>query len=148
MSTSALSLMETYVHKAKLAEQAERYDDMAEAMKKCVDHLYQAANPPAPMLNNEERNLFSVAYKNVVGARRSAWRVVSSIETKADSNEKRVEMAKRYRETIEEELKSICKDVLVSQSMISILFYQYIILSLCSVDDISDNRLDIDLDMI
>ncbi|CAO2602481.1 14-3-3 protein zeta/delta [Lemmus lemmus] len=33
-------------------------------------------------LSNEERNLLSVAYKNVVGARRSSWRVVSSIEQK------------------------------------------------------------------
>lgn len=111
MTTPSLTPKETFVHKAKLAEQAERYDDMADAMKKCVDHLYQESSTLQP-LNNEERNLFSVAYKNVVGARRSAWRVVSSIESKADSNEKRVEMAKRYRETIEEELKSICKDVL------------------------------------
>ena len=28
----------------------------------------------------QERNLLSVAYKNVVGARRSSWRVISSIE--------------------------------------------------------------------
>ncbi|CAL1275996.1 unnamed protein product [Larinioides sclopetarius] len=33
-------------------------------------------------LSNEERNLLSVAYKNVVGARRSSWRVISSIEQK------------------------------------------------------------------
>ncbi|CAO2592923.1 14-3-3 protein theta [Lemmus lemmus] len=29
-------------------------------------------------LSNEERNLLSVAYKNVVGGRRSAWRVISN----------------------------------------------------------------------
>lgn len=28
----------------------------------------------------EERNLFSVAYKNVVGSRRSAWRQLGAIE--------------------------------------------------------------------
>ena len=33
-------------------------------------------------LSQEERNLLSVAYKNVVGARRSSWRVLSSLETK------------------------------------------------------------------
>jgi len=33
-------------------------------------------------LNVEERNLLSVAYKNVVGARRASWRVLSSIESK------------------------------------------------------------------
>lgn len=34
-------------------------------------------------LTSEERNLLSVAYKNIVGAKRSSWRVISSIEQKA-----------------------------------------------------------------
>lgn len=46
------------VQKAKLAEQAERYDDMAAAMK--------AVTEQGQELSNEERNLLSVAYKNVV----------------------------------------------------------------------------------
>jgi len=109
-SQSPVTQKDQYVHKAKLAEQAERYDDMADAMKKCVNHVYaDAAGSP---LDNEERNLLSVAYKNVVGARRSAWRVISSIESKTDSSEKKLLMAKAYRETIEEELKTICNDVL------------------------------------
>ena len=49
------------VQKAKLAEQAERYDDMASSMK--------AVTETGIELSNEERNLLSVAYKNVVGAR-------------------------------------------------------------------------------
>jgi len=65
---------EQLVQKARLAEQAERYDDMAAAMKNVTE-----LNEP---LSNEERNLLSVAYKNVVGARRSSWRVISSIEQK------------------------------------------------------------------
>ncbi len=64
-------------------------------------------------LKNEERNLLSVAYKNVVGTRRSSWRVISSIEQKADSEDKKT-MAKEYREKIESELTDICKEVLVS----------------------------------
>ncbi|KAF7211090.1 14-3-3 protein beta/alpha-B-like [Nothobranchius furzeri] len=90
------------VQKAKLAEQAERYDDMAAAMK--------AVTEEGSELNNEERNLLSVAYKNVVGARRSSWRVVSSIEAKTDSS--KTPLTKEYREKIEAELNDICKEVL------------------------------------
>jgi len=93
------------VQQAKLAEQAERYDDMAQAMKK-VTQL-------GGDLSNEERNLLSVAYKNVVGARRSSWRVISSIEQKsAENSEKKQAMAKEYRHKVETELRDICKDVL------------------------------------
>ncbi|CAO2589400.1 14-3-3 protein sigma [Lemmus lemmus] len=35
-------------------------------------------------LSCEERNLLSVAYKNVVGGQRAAWRVLSSIEQKSN----------------------------------------------------------------
>lgn len=94
------------VQKAKLAEQAERYDDMAAAMK--------AVTEGGVELSNEERNLLSVAYKNVVGARRSSWRVTSSIEQKTESNEKKQQMAREYREKIESELQEICNDVLVT----------------------------------
>ncbi|KAG7470091.1 14-3-3 protein beta/alpha-A-like [Megalops cyprinoides] len=92
------------VQKAKLAEQAERYDDMAASMK--------AVTEDGAELSNEERNLLSVAYKNVVGARRSSWRVVSSIEQKTEGSDKKQQMAKEYREKIEKELKEICNDVL------------------------------------
>ncbi len=63
-------------------------------------------------LNNENRNLLSVAYKNVVGSRRSSWRVISSIEAKAEDEEKK-KMTKEYLEKIEEELKEICEEVIV-----------------------------------
>jgi len=92
------------VQKAKLAEQAERYDDMAAAMKSVTEQGGE--------LSNEERNLLSVAYKNVVGARRSSWRVISSIEQKTEGNEKKQQMAREYREKIETELEEICNDVL------------------------------------
>uniref|UniRef100_A0A7N6FER9 14-3-3 domain-containing protein n=1 Tax=Anabas testudineus TaxID=64144 RepID=A0A7N6FER9_ANATE len=92
------------VQKAKLSEQAERYDDMASAMKAVTEQGLE--------LSNEERNLLSVAYKNVVGARRSSWRVISSIEQKTEGNEKKQQMARDYRVKIESELQEICHDVL------------------------------------
>ena len=64
-------------------------------------------------LTNEERNLLSVAFKNVVGARRSSWRVISSILKKETSEEKQ-KIATVYRKTIEKELTDTCSRVLVS----------------------------------
>ncbi|KAM2412670.1 hypothetical protein COP2_031632 [Malus domestica] len=37
-------------------------------------------------LTVEERNLLSVGYKNVIGARRPSWRIMSSIQRKEESN--------------------------------------------------------------
>ena len=48
--------------------------------------------------------MLSVAYKNVVGARRSSWRVISSIEQKTEGSDRKQAMAKEYREKIEKEL--------------------------------------------
>jgi len=105
---------EELVQRAKLAEQAERYDDMASAMK--------AVTETGVELSNEERNLLSVAYKNVVGARRSSWRVISSIEQKTEGSERKQQMAKEYREKVEKELREICYDVLVSEHPWSLFF--------------------------
>jgi 14-3-3 protein beta/theta/zeta len=89
---------------------------MANAMKKVTESNSE--------LTNEERNLLSVAYKNVVGARRSSWRVISSIEQKTEGSERKQQMAKEYREKIEKELKDICQEVLVNinQNIVYVLF--------------------------
>ena len=65
-------------------------------------------------LTVEERNLLSVAYKNVIGARRASWRIVSSIEQKEESkgNEAQVTLINDYRQKIETELGKICEDIL------------------------------------
>ncbi|KAK8985277.1 hypothetical protein V6N11_068543 [Hibiscus sabdariffa] len=74
---AATSLREQNVNKAKLAEQAERNEDMVKFMEAVV---YTVAAPDE--LTVEERNLLSVAYKNVIGARRASWGIISSIEQK------------------------------------------------------------------
>jgi 14-3-3 protein epsilon len=75
------------------AEQAERYDEMVEEMKKVAQMAGSVE------LSIEERNLLSVAYKNVIGARRASWRIVSSIEQKEESkgNEDHVTSIRKYR---------------------------------------------------
>ncbi|KAK9368113.1 14-3-3 domain-containing protein [Lipomyces kononenkoae] len=97
---------EDSVYLAKLAEQAERYEEMVENMKNVASADEE--------LSVEERNLLSVAYKNVIGARRASWRIVSSIEQKEESkgNDFQVSLIKEYRQKIEEELAKICEDIL------------------------------------
>jgi len=97
---------EKAVYFAKLAEQAERYDEMADYMKevaKCSDDL-----------TVEERNLLSVAYKNAVGSRRAAWRIITSVENKEKSkgNEEQAKHAVEYCEKVEAELHNICQAIL------------------------------------
>jgi 14-3-3 protein epsilon len=78
------------------AEQAERYDEMVEEMKKVAKMVHDQE------LSVEERNLLSVAYKNVIGARRASWRIISSIEQKEESkgNEEHVARIKKYRQVV------------------------------------------------
>ncbi|KAG0662894.1 14-3-3 protein [Maudiozyma exigua] len=101
------SSREDSVYLAKLAEQAERYEEMVENMKEVASAGQE--------LSVEERNLLSVAYKNVIGARRASWRIVSSIEQKEESKEKsehQVSLIRNYRSKIEEELTKISDDIL------------------------------------
>ncbi|KAG7166790.1 14-3-3 protein epsilon-like [Homarus americanus] len=103
---STMTEREDNVYRAKLAEQAERYDEMVEAMKMVASMDVE--------LTVEERNLLSVAYKNVIGARRASWRIISSIEQKEENKggEEKLEMIRNYRTQVEKELKDICSDIL------------------------------------
>jgi len=101
---------DSLVYKAKLAEQAERFEEMVNDMK-------EVAKQPQE-LTVEERNLLSVAYKNVIGSRRASWRVVTSIEQKGDPE--RMQIIKDYKAKIEDELVAICNDILgiIEESLI------------------------------
>lgn len=99
---------EELIFMAKLAEQAERYEEMVRHMKEVVKINAE--------LSVEERNLLSVAFKNVVGSRRSARRVVSSIESKEEAkgagSAGHVKLIQQYRSTIEAELAQVCNEIL------------------------------------
>merc|ERR1712039_40332 len=94
------------VYFAKLAEQAERYDEMAEYM--------EMGGKSGDELSVEERNLLSVAYKNAVGSRRAAWRIITSVQQKEASkgNEQNAGFAKEYCTKVEGELQTICDKIL------------------------------------
>ncbi|CAF0953382.1 unnamed protein product [Adineta steineri] len=89
---------------AKLAEQAERYPDMLASMKKIAESNSD--------LTIEERNLLSIAYKNVIGNCRASWRIISNIEYEAQNTEHQQEIVKTYRKKIEHELQDICHELL------------------------------------
>ncbi|KAK4269850.1 hypothetical protein QN277_022956 [Acacia crassicarpa] len=99
------SSREENIYMAKVAEQAERYDEMVEYMEKVAK---------TGELTAEERSLLSVSYKNVIGPRRASWRIISSIEQKEESrgNEEHVAMAKELRGKIESEVRKMCDGVL------------------------------------
>eukprot|EP00051_Salpingoeca_urceolata_P034110 m.23623 g.23623 ORF g.23623 m.23623 type:complete len:262 (-) comp7239_c0_seq2:257-1042(-) len=95
---------------ARLAEQCGRYDDMAAAMEEVVG--CQAA------LNSEERNLLSLAFKNVVGSKRVAWRALSALEQKMSDKgaEKKVELVQNYCKQVEAELIAACDTVIAAST--------------------------------
>jgi 14-3-3 protein epsilon len=105
---AAAGTREEMVYMAKLAEQAERYEEMVEFMEKVV------AAAGTGELTVEERNLLSVAYKNVIGARRASWRIVSSIEQKEEGRGAagHASAARSYRARVEAELSNICAGIL------------------------------------
>ena len=108
MSIHFLNIMsrEKDVYFAKLAEQAERYDEMASHM--------ESVGKSKEELSVEERNLLSVAYKNAVGSRRAAWRIITSVEQKEKSkgNDQQAAYAKEYSGKVEAELQKICDTIL------------------------------------
>eukprot|EP00474_Spongospora_subterranea_P008444 CRZ08902.1 hypothetical protein [Spongospora subterranea] len=85
---------------AKAAETAERYDDMTKFMRLLVTDVVKGD------LSVEERNLLSVAYKNVIGARRASWRTLNVEENKTN------QLISTYRKQVETELANICREVL------------------------------------
>jgi len=97
---------EENVYRAKLAEQAERYDEMVKSMKSVAGSDSE--------LSVEERNLLSVAFKNVIGSRRASWRILSTIEQREEakgSSQMRIDLAKAYRKQVEKELAEVCDEV-------------------------------------
>ena len=66
--------------------------EMVEAMKKIAQLDVE--------LTVEERNLLSVAYKNVIGARRASWRILSSIEQKSNDSDNPTKLAEKSRQKV------------------------------------------------
>lgn len=90
---------------AKLAESAERYEEMCLCMQELV-------NKKTTTISMEERNMLSVAYKNAVGQRRAAWRIISQYNNTADPAMQLPEpVLKDYVTYVENEMERKCKEI-------------------------------------
>ena len=91
---------------AKLAEQAGRFDDMLEHMRKVCTAREGA-------LALEERNMLSVAFKNVVSQRRSSLRILSHLlKREADMGGKKTAQIQAYDTKIQVELQGLCNSII------------------------------------
>ncbi|KAH1031096.1 hypothetical protein J1N35_043270 [Gossypium stocksii] len=97
------------VYMAKLTEQVERYEEMVKFMENDA-----SAIPSPDELSVKKHNLLSVAYKNIIGARRASWRIVFSIEQKEEGhgNADHDAVILQYKSKIEAELSEVCTGIL------------------------------------
>merc|ERR1711907_196106 len=97
--------MKDLIFMAKVAEAAERYEDMCSYMNGIVSDVVKASGGAG--LEVEQRNLLSVAYKNVIGEKRASWRSLYALD-EAKGNQ----LAVKYKARIEGEILAVCKEVL------------------------------------
>jgi len=92
---------------AKVADQAERYHDVVAQLKQVI------ANPDV-QLTIDERNLLSIAYKNITAAFRTSWRTIDTLQRAQMQHLPRqeIELMDVQKESIERDITATCKDVL------------------------------------
>lgn len=110
------------VFMAKVAEQAERWEgnppqnlplDVADLIRTEMVDFMRRVISLGSSLSVEERNLFSIAFKNVTSERRAAWRILAGSEQRAlDTDHRAAKMAATYRHRVEEQARAVCYDAL------------------------------------
>ena len=68
-----MSSVEENIFLARVAEQAERFEDM-------VSYLAAVLDEKGAEVSADERNLLSVAFKNLISSKRAACRTIAAIE--------------------------------------------------------------------
>jgi len=99
-----MSQVDEHIFMARVAEQSERFRDM-------VDFLKPVIKEKGASLSTDERNLLSVAFKNLVSQQRTAIRTIAAIE----QNQKYAKFATGmgdYKKRIEEELYRNCDEII------------------------------------
>jgi len=98
-----MSNVEEKIFLARVAEQAERFEDM-------VDFLEQVLVVKGADVTSDERNLLSVAFKNLISSKRAACRTIAAIEQNPKYAKFSDALAK-YKTEIEEKLTGDCQKV-------------------------------------
>jgi len=95
--------VEENIFLARVAEQAERFEDM-------VDFLALVLDTKGPDVTSDERNLLSVAFKNLISSKRAACRTIAAIEQNPKYSKFSDALA-NYKGQIEHKLTGDCQRV-------------------------------------
>ena len=96
--------VEEKIFLARVAEQAERFEDM-------VDFLEEVLVVKGSSVNPDERNLLSVAFKNLISSKRAACRTISAIEQNPKYSKFNGALL-AYKSRIEDQLMCDCQKVI------------------------------------
>jgi 14-3-3 protein epsilon len=100
-----MSNVEENIFLARVAEQAERFEDM-------IEFLTAVLESKGADVTADERNLLSVAFKNLISSKRAACRTIAAIEQNPEY-EKYLASLKTYKEGIEKKLGEDCKMIII-----------------------------------
>ena len=95
--------VEENIFLARVAEQAERFEDM-------VDFLALVLDAKGADVSSDERNLLSVAFKNLISSKRAACRTIAAIEQNPKYGKYQDALA-TYKASIETKLTADCQRV-------------------------------------
>ena len=95
--------VEENIFLARVAEQAERFEDM-------VDFLEKVLKEKGGSVSSDERNLLSVAFKNLISSKRAACRTITAIEQNPKYAKFSDDLA-RYKLDIESKLTADCQRI-------------------------------------
>nr|VWO95225.1 Cellulose-growth-specific protein [Ganoderma boninense] len=100
---------------AKVADQAERYHDQHALLdsQDVVAQLKDIINDNNAQLTIDERNLLSIAYKNLTANLRESWRTIDALQKREalSSSRHQVKLMRVQKERIEKDLDKVCRDV-------------------------------------
>merc|ERR1719443_990421 len=102
-----MSAMEEKIFLARVAEQAERFEDMVNFLKAAI------AQKGGEDFTVDERNLLSVGFKNLIGSQRGAIRTIGAIEQNPKYS-KFGDALGQYKKKIEQELYKNCIEKIVA----------------------------------